>query len=693
MAEENELQQEQALQAQGQAPGQKNAPGSENGDDVIGDETGNAFTAFAGKASSNPSAPPAGGSALGNFTAAGGEDPTEISGSASTEATNTLSMGQSKSQTVSGEQYTGLGEEREGQWDAKIGALNQEKADLEKKLSVPTQQELYDQNYQQRHAQEEERKRKQAMRQAERQAGGEASQEWRDRVAAQKRMDKDAFRNEREDDAESLYERMLADARKDGAEPDEAEKARLKRKAWRQAGSALRKEDRAGRREDREKRKDEIEKQLLDEAMEKAEKEGRELTEEEKRRISTKARTQAAREANQLRANAGLGTREERKNAIEERAEQLYKERIDEMTGEDGVIELDEQAMRQVKRRAHRKAKRDAELQADEGIAALANRYGRKYESEKEYRRKQLLKAIIAGLGDLGGLIARSVTAKNSGIILPFSTLTGGAIRDKKVSDKEREETRKELMALRQAELDKIGKKIEDAEKMRLEEQKEHGYQNVSGTEKNDMGVSVKNSRTNRAEVSSEKEDPKESAWEKEWAKNRARGAVMMSGRSGQDGYTSQHVAVPRETAQSAMNGLYRELGAFSRKFSGSIDDQGNINAGLIGTDGKPFIVANLENLMASITAADEAVDGKLRSTLQQESDVTIRAIENNAKEGFNPNISEEQRKALQEIYERYINYLETHRMMDEDGTESGVPPQSQQGTQGGQHGAASGLL
>ena len=97
----------------------------------------------------------------------------------------------------------------------------------------------------------------------------------------------------------------------------------------------------------------------------------------------------------------------DREETVGDAAERIYREKLASMQEGGMPVELDERT----KRRLHRQASREAEMARETRIAEVAERLGYHYVPEPVYRRQQLLKAIISGLGDLGALAARSVTA------------------------------------------------------------------------------------------------------------------------------------------------------------------------------------------------------------------------------------------------------------------------------------------
>lgn len=253
--------------------------------------------------------------------------------------------------------------------------------------------------------------------------------------------------------------------------------------------------------------------------------------------------------------------RDTKDETVEEATERIYNETLDRMRV-DGEIpaELDERT----KRRLHRQASREAEMARETRIAEVAERLGYHYVPEPVYRRQQLLKAIISGLGDLGALAARSVTARNSGIILPFDTLTAGTVRAREMGDKEREAVRAGIRQLAGEQEAAALESLEQAEKDRLAVAQNPNYwQTVTSkrTEKNKGSVS--NEASSTVTKGHKAFDPESGTGMINWGKLQ-NGEYLMPGRNGE-------YKVTDNGATAAFNYLFDEFSKMVPR-----DEEGN---------------------------------------------------------------------------------------------------------------------
>ena len=253
--------------------------------------------------------------------------------------------------------------------------------------------------------------------------------------------------------------------------------------------------------------------------------------------------------------------RDTKDETVEEATERIYNETLERMRV-DGEIpaELDERT----KRRLHRQASREAEMARETRIAEVAERLGYHYVPEPVYRRQQLLKAIISGLGDLGALAARSVTARNSGIILPFDTLTAGTVRAREMGDKEREAVRAGIRQLAGEQEAAALESLEQAEKDRLAVAQNPNYwQTVTSkrTEKNKGSVS--NEASSTVTKGHKAFDPESGTGMINWGKLQ-NGEYLMPGRNGE-------YKVTDNGATAAFNYLFDEFSKMVPR-----DEEGN---------------------------------------------------------------------------------------------------------------------
>lgn len=289
------------------------------------------------------------------------------------------------------------------------------------------------------------------------------------------------------------------------------------------------------------------------------------LVEEEqaqRERMDAQARRDASRQARREWRSLPREERAalDREETVGDAAERIYREKLASMQEGGMPVELDEKT----KRRLHRQASREAEMARETRIAEVAERLGYHYVPEPVYRRQQLLKAIISGLGDLGALAARSVTARNSGIILPFDTLTAGTVRAREMGDKEREAVRAGIRQLAGEQEAAALENLEQAEKDRLAVSQNPNYWQT---------VTSKRTEKNKGEVSNEASstvtkghkafDPESGTGMVSWGKLQ-NGEYLMPGRNGE-------YKVTDNGATAAFNYLFDEFSKMVPR-----DEEGN---------------------------------------------------------------------------------------------------------------------
>lgn len=373
--------------------------------------------------------------------------------------------------------------------------------------------------------------------------------------------------------------------------------------------------------------------------------------------------------------------RDTKDETVEEATERIYNETLDRMRV-DGEIpaELDERT----KRRLHRQASREAEMARETRIAEVAERLGYHYVPEPVYRRQQLLKAIISGLGDLGALAARSVTARNSGIILPFDTLTAGTVRAREMGDKEREAVRAGIRQLAGEQEAAALESLEQAEKDRLAVAQNPNYwQTVTSkrTEKNKGSVSNEASSTVTKGHKAFKPEVDENAFQEALEKKKARNSILFPGKADGSGYAKDFTPVSFEEAldiqnniQTKVSGLARLMGKSGEPEEGETD----IDTGLIDENGAPFMFNSLKTLVQSINGLEGESRAKAEMGLNTAVLRTIRTLEYNLEN--NPGLNEEQKSAIRDIVDGYYGRLAS--LSSSQG--GGMVPSSEEEAMGG---------
>lgn len=409
------------------------------------------------------------------------------------------------------------------------------------------------------------------------------------------------------------------------------------------------------------------------------------LAEEEqaqRERMDAQARRDASRQA---RREWRSLPREERaaldkEETVGDAAERIYREKLASMQEGGMPVELDERT----KRRLHRQASREAEMARETRIAEVAERLGYHYVPEPVYRRQQLLKAIISGLGDLGALAARSVTARNSGIILPFDTLTAGTVRAREMGDKEREAVRAGIRQLAGEQEAAALESLEQAEKDRLAVAQNPNYwQTVTSkrTEKNKGSVSNEASSTVTKGHKAFKPEVDGNAFQEALEKKKARNSILFPGKADGSGYAKDFTPVSFEEAldiqnniQTKVSGLARLMGKSGEPEEGETD----IDTGLVDENGAPFMFNSLKTLVQSINGLEGESRAKAEMGLNTAVLRTIRTLEYNLEN--NPGLNEEQKSAIRDIVDGYYGRLAS--LASSQG--GGMVPSSEEEAMGG---------
>lgn len=167
----------------------------------------------------------------------------------------------------------------------------------------------------------------------------------------------------------------------------------------------------------------------------------------------------------------------------------LYEKRLSEIKAQNPG--MDDKA---AERKAHRMAKREAAREFETRKDDIYRRLAPDYKSDRAYQREQNIKAIIAGLGDFGRMAAQAVTAKHGGTILPFQSLTNGAINDRRISDRERKALLNAYEQVRQGKLDEAQRQMQYYEKMQLDLLKSPASYNTNKTASTSKAASTSES-------------------------------------------------------------------------------------------------------------------------------------------------------------------------------------------------------
>ena len=180
----------------------------------------------------------------------------------------------------------------------------------------------------------------------------------------------------------------------------------------------------------------------------------------------------------------------------------IYERRLSEIKAQNP--DMDDKA---AERKAHRMAKREAAREFETRKDDIYRRLAPDYKSDRAYQREQNIKAIIAGLGDFGRMAAQAVTAKHGGTILPFQSLTQGAINDRRISDRERKALLNAYEQVRQGKLQEAQAQMQNYEKMQLDLLKSPAAYNTNKTATTSKAAST--SKSERKETVMRRFDPK----------------------------------------------------------------------------------------------------------------------------------------------------------------------------------------
>ncbi len=116
-----------------------------------------------------------------------------------------------------------------------------------------------------------------------------------------------------------------------------------------------------------------------------------------------------------------------------------------------------------------RRLKREAEHEHEASLDKIYKELDPNYKSAKDFRREQNIKTIIGAIGKLGTMAGQTVTAANSGILLPTKSFSDGIMEDVRISNKEREELLRAYDEIRQAKINEPLARLQAAEKEQLD--------------------------------------------------------------------------------------------------------------------------------------------------------------------------------------------------------------------------------
>ena len=112
-----------------------------------------------------------------------------------------------------------------------------------------------------------------------------------------------------------------------------------------------------------------------------------------------------------------------------------------------------------------RRLKREAEREHEASLDKIYKELDPNYKSAKDFRREQNIKTIIGAIGKLGTMAGQTVTAANSGILLPTKSFSDGIMEDVRISNKEREELLRAYDEIRQAKINEPLARLQEIEK------------------------------------------------------------------------------------------------------------------------------------------------------------------------------------------------------------------------------------
>lgn len=115
--------------------------------------------------------------------------------------------------------------------------------------------------------------------------------------------------------------------------------------------------------------------------------------------------------------------------------------------------------------RERRKITREAEREQEASLDKIYKELNPNYKSAKDFRREQNIKTIIGAIGKLGTMAGQTVTAANSGIILPTKSFSDGIMEDVRISNKEREQLLRAYDEIRQAKINEPLARLQEIEK------------------------------------------------------------------------------------------------------------------------------------------------------------------------------------------------------------------------------------
>lgn len=307
-------------------------------------------------------------------------------------------------------------------------------------------------------------------------------------------------------------------------------------------------------------------------------------------------------------------------------------------------------------RRLHRRVAREAEREYEEAKDIRNKWLNPDYEEEKKYRRKQNILSIISALGDLGAMGGRAVTAANSGVILPFESLSSGRAKDRKQSDKERQALKAGLEQLAQARLAEEQAKLTDLEKAQLDILKNPNlYERVvsGSTSKNtDTGTSKKGSkgatgRTYGGETGGSA-DP--------WKNARKNGNAVDIGLSlKEDGSTKGIRTMSLAFATNLYQNVYNKIVDLEKKHGVELTSSG----------GSDYEAPKLKDILSAVKGEDAEANARRGDILRTNLAISMRMLNDNL---YRDDLSEAQKDRIRDVIAQYDRDADNYSRMSMDG-------------------------
>lgn len=310
-----------------------------------------------------------------------------------------------------------------------------------------------------------------------------------------------------------------------------------------------------------------------------------------------------------------------------------------------------------VLRRLHRKAAREAEREY-EAARDIRNKWlDPDYEPDKEYERQQNILSVISALGDLGAMAGRAVTAANSGIILPFESLSSGRTKDRKQSDKERQALKAGLEQLAQARREKEEAKLTDLEKSRLDLLKNPNLyeREVSGSTSRNAETRTSKKGTTGATERTYGSDKGGSGTTDPWKNARKNGNAVDIGLSlKEDGSSNGSRTMNLALAQALYNNTFEKI----------INAEDSIGRKLLSPSGTPYEMPKLEDVLKSVSGSDAEANARRGDLIRTNLATAMTTLRNNL---YRTDLSKEQKDKIRSLIAQYDRDADDYSRMSMD--------------------------